>query len=106
MADGRAVWGIDIGQAGLKALKLEHAESAGQVVATAFDYVPHPKILSQPDAVPEELIPQALDTFFSRNQVQGTKVAISVPGQSESAPDCHCRLSHMRWQFSLGIAEA
>ncbi len=50
MAENRAVWGIDIGQAGLKAVKLRYAEAADQIVAAAFDYVPHPKILSQPDA--------------------------------------------------------
>ena len=82
MADVQAAWGIDIGQAGLKAIRLKYAEAAGQVMAVAFDYVPHPKILSQPDANPEELITQALQTFLSRNQVKGDAIAISVPGQS------------------------
>jgi type IV pilus assembly protein PilM len=82
MAESRAVWGIDIGQAGLKAVRLRYAEAAGQVLAVAFDYVPHPKLLGQPDAIPEELIPQALETFLSRNDVRGDAVAISVPGQS------------------------
>lgn len=82
MAESKAVWGIDIGQAGLKAICLRYAESAGQMVAVAFDYVPHPKILSQPDAIPEELIPQALEKFLSRNDVKGDTLAISVPGQT------------------------
>ena len=67
MADIPGAWGIDIGQAGLKAIRLRYAEAADQVVAVAFDYVPHAKILSQPDADPEELIPQALQTFLRRN---------------------------------------
>ncbi len=82
MAETQGVWGIDIGQAGLKAVRLRYAEAAHQALAVAFDYVPHPKILSQPDAIPEELIQQALETFLSRNDVRGDKVAISVPGQS------------------------
>lgn len=82
MAENRAVWGIDIGQAGLKAIRLRYAEAAEQVLAVAFDYVPHPKILSQPDAIPEELIPQALEKFLSRNETKGDAVAISVPGQT------------------------
>ena len=82
MAENRAVWGIDIGQAGLKAIRLRYAEAAGQVLAVAFDYVPHPKLLSQPDAIPEELIQQALEKFLSRNDIGGDAVAISVPGQS------------------------
>lgn len=85
MAEQKAVWGIDIGQAGLKALKLRYAEGAEQAVAVAFDYVPHPKILSQPDAIPEELIPQALETFLSRNEFDGDLISISVPGKSSLA---------------------
>ena len=82
MADTQAVWGIDIGQAGLKAIRLRYAEAADQVIAVAFDYIPHAKILSQPDAVPDELIQTALSTFLSRNQIKGDLIAISVPGQS------------------------
>lgn len=82
MAENQGVWGIDIGQAGLKAIRLRYAEAANQVVAVAFDYIPHPKILSQPDAIPDELIPQAIEQFLSRNDVKGDKVAIAVPGQT------------------------
>ena len=85
MADAQSAWGIEIGQAGLKAIKLRYAEAAQQVVAVAFDYVPHPKLLSQPDAVPDELIRQALDTFLSRNSVVGDLVSISLPGQTALA---------------------
>src|SRR5437762_1134810 len=85
MPENRGVWGIDIGLAGLKAIRLVYAEGAKQVLATAFDFVPHPKILSQPDANPEELIAQALDTFLSRNKLQGDAVAIGVPGQTALA---------------------
>jgi len=85
MADAQSAWGIEIGQAGLKAIKLRFAEAAQQVVAVAFDYVPHPKLLSQPDAVPDELIRQALDTFLSRNQIAGDLVSISLPGQTALA---------------------
>ena len=82
MAENQSVWGIDIGQAGLKALRLRYADAASQVVAVAFDYIPHAKILSQPDAVPDELIQTALSTFLSRNETKGDLIAISVPGQS------------------------
>ena len=41
-----------------------------------------PKILSQPDADPEELVREALATFTDRNDVKGCKVAIAVPGQA------------------------
>ena len=74
------VWGIDLGQCGLKAIRLQEID--GQLVATAFDYVEHPKILSQPDADPDQLTREALDKFLSRNSLRGDIVAISVPGQS------------------------
>ena len=74
------VWGIDLGQCGLKAIRL--VESEGQVTVTAFDFVEHPKILSQPDADPDQLTREALEKFLSRNTLKGDQVAISVPGQS------------------------
>ena len=74
------VWGVDLGQCALKAIRLEVLD--GVVTATAFDYVEHPKILSQPDADPDELTREALAKFLSRNVLRGDTVAISVPGQS------------------------
>jgi type IV pilus assembly protein PilM len=74
------VWGIDVGQCALKAIRLEVID--GQATATAFDYVEHPKILSQPDADPDALTREALEKFLSRNVLKGDQVAISVPGQS------------------------
>src|SRR6266851_2505953 len=74
------VWGIDLGQCALKAIRMELKD--GQVVATAFDYIEHPKILSQPDADPDQLTREALEQFLSRNTLKGDLVVISVPGQS------------------------
>jgi type IV pilus assembly protein PilM len=74
------VWGIDLGQCALKAIRLEMKD--GQAVATAFDYIEHPKILSQPDADPDQLTREALEQFLSRNTLRGDMVIISVPGQS------------------------
>ena len=52
------------------------------MVAEAFDFIEYPKILSQPDADPEELVREALETFIERNDLKGCKVAIAVPGQA------------------------
>jgi type IV pilus assembly protein PilM len=75
-------WGIDIGQCAIKALRC--TLEGDQIVADAFDYIEYPKILSQPEAEPEQLIKEALETFLSRNEISrlNDKVAISVPGQS------------------------
>src|SRR3954468_4050836 len=74
------VWGIDLGQCALKALRLQEID--GQLVATAFDYVEYPKILNQPDADADQLTREALEQFLSRNSLRGDMVAIAVPGQS------------------------
>ncbi|HEU0069186.1 MAG TPA: type IV pilus assembly protein PilM, partial [Nitrospiraceae bacterium] len=75
-------WAIDIGQCAVKALRC--TLDGDQVIADAFDYIEYPKILSQPEAEPEQLIREALETFLSRNEIsrRDDKVAISVPGQS------------------------
>jgi len=71
MAETKSAWGIDIGQAGLKAIKLRTSEDGQKVFAVAFDYIAHPKILSQPDAIPEELIREAMKTFLSETRSTG-----------------------------------
>ncbi len=81
MASG-AVWGIDIGQCALKAMRCRLHEDGEQVVADAFDYIEYPKILSQPGSEPAELIGDALKQFLSRNSVAGDRVAVSVSGQA------------------------
>ncbi|HEX4415045.1 MAG TPA: type IV pilus assembly protein PilM [Lacipirellulaceae bacterium] len=83
MAKSGAVWGIDIGQCALKALRCRpHDKDEKRMVVEAFDYIEYPKILTQPEANREELIKEALETFMSRNDLAGESVAIAVPGQS------------------------
>jgi len=82
MAKNESVWGIDIGNSSLKALRCRKGDQTGQLVAEAFDYIEYPKILSQPGAEPETLVSDALTQFLSRNSVRGDQVAISVSGQS------------------------
>ena len=82
MANERGVWGIDIGQCALKAMRCVVDDSGKGLVAKAFDYIEYPKILSQPDAEPELLIREAVTQFLSRNSLRGDKVALSVSGQS------------------------
>jgi type IV pilus assembly protein PilM len=80
MAKSSSVWGIEIGQTALKALRCTLED--GEVVADAFDYIEYPKILSQPEAVADELISEAVELLLERNEAINEKVCISVPGQS------------------------
>lgn len=80
MANQPGVWGIEVGQCAFKAIRLE--ASGNDVIATNFDYIEHPKILSQPDADPDQLTREALAKFLERNSVRGDTVVLGVPGQS------------------------
>ncbi len=83
MAKSNAVWGIDIGQCALKALQCRpHEKDPNQIIVESFDYIEYPRILSQPEADPEELVREALEQFLERNDLTGDSVAISVAGQS------------------------
>lgn len=82
MARSTAVWGIDIGQAALKALRCTLDSDGETVIADKYDFIEYPKILSQPEADPEVLVREALEQFLSRNKVAGDKVAVSVSGQA------------------------
>ena len=78
-----AVWGIDIGNCSLKALRLRPGPESDQVIADAFDYIEYPQILTQPGAEqPGQLVADALQQFLSRNDLRGTSVAVSVSGQN------------------------
>ncbi len=82
MAANKGVWGIDIGQCALKAIRVELVD--GVPTATDFDYIEHSKILSQPDAEPDTLIREALEQFVARNgdKLRYDEVAIGIAGQS------------------------
>jgi type IV pilus assembly protein PilM len=80
MAKSSSVWGVEIGQSALKALHCSLQD--GEVVADAFDYIEYPKILSQPEAVAEELVADAIEQLLERNDSFNERVCISVPGQS------------------------
>lgn len=83
MAKSGAVWGIDLGQSALRALRCRiSSDDKTKVLADAFDFVEYPTILGQPDADAPTIIRDALKTFLSRNSVKDDSVAISTPGQN------------------------
>jgi type IV pilus assembly protein PilM len=80
MAKTSSVWGIEIDQSALKALRCRL--EGDEVIAEAFDYIEYPKILSQPESDPETMVKEAIATFVSRNDLKKTRVALSVAGQN------------------------
>jgi len=81
MAKVQAVWAIDIGQVALKALKVVPGETPDQMVVEEMARIEYPKILSQPDADPDELVRMALIEFLEKHSTKGCRIAIGVPGQ-------------------------
>ena len=82
MAKIQTVWGIDIGNTSLKALRCQPAEEPGKIEALACDFIEHSKVLSQPGTNAAEVLAETLQTFLSRNVTKGDRIAISVAGQS------------------------
>jgi len=82
MAKNQTVWGIDIGNTSLKALRCCLAEEPGKVEAIACDFIEHSKVLTQPGANAAEVLEETLQTFLSRNITKGDRIAISVSGQN------------------------
>ncbi len=74
------VWGIEIGQCALKAVRCRAAED-GKVEVLGFDVIEHDKILSQPDADADALISDAMEKFAERNEWQKDRIVLGVPGQ-------------------------
>ncbi|MEE8386297.1 MAG: type IV pilus assembly protein PilM [Dehalococcoidia bacterium] len=79
MASKIPVWGIDVGQCSLKAVKVQAAGDHAEVLAA--DIVEHDSILSNVESDAPENIRKAIETFLSRNDIKDCQVVVSVPGQ-------------------------
>ncbi|MFQ5502343.1 MAG: type IV pilus assembly protein PilM, partial [Phycisphaerae bacterium] len=79
MASKLPVWGIDVGQCSLKAIKLQ--SSGDKVELQGFDLVEHDQILSQAEADSTSIMTKAIETFASRNDISNARIVVSVPGQ-------------------------
>lgn len=80
MAAPNSVWGIDVGQCALKAVKLGAIDE--QVQVEAFEVIEHSEVLSQPDVDTAAVIQASLDQFLQRQDVSESSIAVSVLGQS------------------------
>lgn len=85
MPSSNVSWGIDIGSAGVKALKLER--DGDSVRVTDFVVVPHKKVLSTPDIDPNEAVRLSLGTLMGQygEDMRGANIVASVAGNSAFA---------------------
>jgi len=78
MAASNVCWGIEIGAAAIKALKLE-AEGDG-INVLDFAIIPHPQVLSTPDLDVSDALRVSLGTLASQVDLSKAQIAISIPG--------------------------
>jgi type IV pilus assembly protein PilM len=85
MPASNVCWGIEVGSAAIKALRVERDGDALRVAD--FAVVPHKKVLSTPDLNRDDAIAVALGGFMSqyRDALKGARVAVSIPGHSAFA---------------------
>ena len=84
MASSSVSWGIEIGAAAIKAVKLE-ATGDGGVRLLEFANIQHPKPLSAPDINPNDVLRVSLGALTSQYDLSKAQIAISVPGHSAFA---------------------
>ncbi len=83
MARVKAAWGLEVGAAAIKAVRLER-DSNG-VSVTDFAVVPHKKVLATPDVDQDDLTRLSLGQFISQKDLEGEMLVISVPGHAAFA---------------------
>lgn len=84
MPASNVCWGIEVGAAAIKAVKLE-ATGDGKCRLLDWAIVQHPKVLSTPGVDPNDVIRVSLGQFTNQVDLGKAAIAISVPGHSSFA---------------------
>lgn len=85
MPSAGVAWGIDIGAAAIKAVKLIKSPEGPKAVD--FVIVPHKRVLSTPDVDPDEVMRLSLGALMSQfgDELRGSTTVVSVPGHTAFA---------------------
>lgn len=84
MSTSNVCWGIEIGAASIKAIKLENMGDAG-VRVIDFAVIQHPKPLSTPGVDANDVLRVSLGQLTSSFDLSKAAIAVSVPGHSAFA---------------------
>lgn len=78
-----SAWGLDLGESGLRAIKLSKDPKSGTLKLEACEHVPHSQSLPHVEQVLErEVIATAtLKEFLTRGKMEGSQVVASLPSQ-------------------------
>ena len=83
MARLKAAWGMEVGAAAIKAVRLEREND--RVEITDFAVVPHRKVLATPDVDQDDMTRLSLGQFISQKVLEGEHLVVSVPGHAAFA---------------------
>jgi type IV pilus assembly protein PilM len=83
MARLKAAWGMEVGAAAIKAIRLER--DGDRVTVTDFAVVPHKKVLATPDVDQDDMTRLSLGQFISQKALEGEHLVVSVPGHAAFA---------------------
>lgn len=80
LGGGRGVWGLDVGESALKAVKM--AKQGGNLVVQDYQIIPYSGLRTQGTRRREDLVFQALMRFFMPEDRQGAPFNASIPSQN------------------------
>jgi len=83
MASRQTAWGIEIGGYAIKAIRLVRVGS--DITVSDFAYIPHKRVLSNPEVDQQEVVRLSLGQFISDKKLEGEHLVMSVPGHSSFA---------------------
>ncbi len=78
MAKHKSAWGVEIGSAALKAIKLVATDTGVDI--ENYVVLPYKQVLSTPDVDAGEIVRLTLQEFLSRNELEGSSVVASMSG--------------------------
>jgi type IV pilus assembly protein PilM len=78
-----SAWGLDLGNFGLKALKLVRDPKSARIQIECCEYIAHSVPLTAPSAEMERshIQEQTLNAFLQRAKTEGSRVVVGIPGQ-------------------------
>ncbi|MCZ6445692.1 MAG: pilus assembly protein PilM, partial [Planctomycetota bacterium] len=83
MARPKAAWGLEVGAAVIKAIRL--TRDGDKVSVSDFKVIAHRKALSTPDVDQNEMIRLSLGQLVSQRVLEGEHLVMSVPGHASFA---------------------
>jgi type IV pilus assembly protein PilM len=74
-----SAWGIDVGRAAIKVIRLSASADDERIVAETAQYVEHTTILNAPEADAQAVLCKTLDKLCERIDLTGAPVCMSLP---------------------------